>query len=55
MKDSALEFTLIGQSGDFTKRFGAETALREEAYLAFNKEGIEIPFPQQVVHTKIDN
>ena len=55
VKDSSLEFTLVARSGDYTKRFGAEASLREQAYLALNREGIEIPFPQQVVHTRIDN
>ncbi len=55
MKDSSIEFTLVGRSADYGKRFGAEASLREQVYLAFKKEGIEIPFPQQVVHTKIDN
>lgn len=54
MKDSSLEFTLVSRCPDYTTRFAAEARLRERVYLAFNKEGIEIPFPQQVVHTKID-
>lgn len=50
--DSAVEFTLTARVVDYTKKFAAETALREKAYITFAKEGIEIPFPQQVVHTK---
>ena len=52
MKDSSIEFTLVARSADYTKRFAAETAMREQIYLTLNKEGIEIPFPQQVVHVK---
>ncbi|MDH3253350.1 MAG: mechanosensitive ion channel family protein, partial [Ignavibacteria bacterium] len=50
--DSAIEFTLLARASDFSKRFAAENALREQAYLAFGREGVEIPFPQRVVHMK---
>ena len=50
--DSSLEFTMMLRVGDFSKRFKTETALREQAYNAFAREGIEIPFPQRVVHMK---
>ena len=52
MVDSAIEFTLVARAADFTKRYAAENLLREQAYLAFEKEDIEIPFPQRVVHMK---
>jgi small-conductance mechanosensitive channel len=52
LADSAVEFTLIARASDFSKRFAAENILREQAYVAFNREGIEIPFPQRVVHMK---
>ncbi|MBI4536318.1 MAG: mechanosensitive ion channel family protein [Ignavibacteriae bacterium] len=52
MDDSAIEFTLMARVDAFSKRFKTETHLREQAYLAFAKEGIEIPFPQRVVHMK---
>lgn len=55
MKDSSIEFTLIARTADYTKRFGAETALREQSYLAFAKEGVEMPFPQHVVHVKAND
>jgi len=54
MKDSGIEFTLVGQSGEYSRRFGAETSLREQIYIALGKEGIEIPLPQQVVHLRRD-
>jgi small-conductance mechanosensitive channel len=52
MNDSSIEFTLNARVGDFTQRFKVETSLREQAYLAFNREGIEIPYPQHVVTMK---
>jgi small-conductance mechanosensitive channel len=54
LADSSVEFTLIARAADYTKKFAAENILRERTYLAFAKAGIEIPFPQRVVHTKIE-
>lgn len=50
--DSAIEFTLLVRASDFRKRFPTESLLREQAYKRFAQEGIEIPFPQRVVHMK---
>jgi MscS family membrane protein len=47
--DSAVNILLVGRTDDFRKRFRTETELREQIYYAFNKENIEIPFPQRVV------
>lgn len=55
MSDSSMEFSLMARASDFTKKFTAETTLREQVYLTFAKEGIEIPFPQRVVHVKSDS
>jgi small-conductance mechanosensitive channel len=55
MKDSAIEFTLVVQTTDYTKQFAVQTTLREQAYVALAKEEIEIPFPQQVVHVKAND
>jgi MscS family membrane protein len=55
MKDSAIEFTLVARTTDYTKQFVVQTTLREQIYLALSKEGIEIPFPQQVVHVKAND
>jgi MscS family membrane protein len=52
--DSSIEFMLTARVVDFTKRFRVETALRELTYNAFAREGIQIPFPQRVVHMKTD-
>ncbi|MEX1139863.1 MAG: mechanosensitive ion channel domain-containing protein [Bacteroidota bacterium] len=50
LADSAILLRLVGRSDDFRQKFLTETALREEIYNSFVKEGIEIPFPQRVVH-----
>jgi MscS family membrane protein len=47
--DSAVNLLLVGRTDDFRKRFRTETELREQIYNAFNKENIEIPYPQRVV------
>ncbi|HXG00633.1 MAG TPA: mechanosensitive ion channel family protein, partial [Bacteroidota bacterium] len=52
MNDSSLEFGLAARTSDFTKRFKVECDLREQIYMRFSREGIEIPFPQRVVHMK---
>jgi small-conductance mechanosensitive channel len=52
MNDSSMEFSLVARASDFTQRYPAECSLREQAYEAFRKEGVEIPFPQRVVHMK---
>jgi small-conductance mechanosensitive channel len=40
---------LVGRTDDFRKRFRTETELRESIYDTFNKEKVDIPFPQRVV------
>ncbi|MEX2189058.1 MAG: mechanosensitive ion channel family protein, partial [Bacteroidota bacterium] len=50
LADSAILLRLVGRSDDFRQKFLTEAALREEIYNSFVKEGIEIPFPQRVVH-----
>lgn len=52
MNDSSIEFSLVARASDFTKRFKAECDLREQVYTKFAEEGIEIPFPQRVIHMK---
>lgn len=52
MNDSSLEFTLVARASHFESRFAVECALREQGYRAFQKAGIEIPFPQRVIHMK---
>lgn len=55
MGDSAIEFTLFARASDYSVRFATENEIRETAYNTFTKEGIEIPFPQRVVHMKTDH
>lgn len=50
--DSSLLLRLICTTNDFKNRFKTETTLREQLYAAFQKEGIEIPYPQRVVTMK---
>jgi small-conductance mechanosensitive channel len=50
LADSAILLRLVGRTDDFREKFLAETALREAIYNSFVEEGIEIPFPQRVVH-----
>lgn len=47
--DSLLNLQLIARTDDFKKRGKIENTLREQIYNAFQKEGIDIPFPQRVV------
>lgn len=48
--DSSVNLRLVCRTDDFRKKFKTETQLREQIYEAFLKEGVEIPFPQRVVH-----
>lgn len=55
LADSALEFKIILWINDRTKRMAARDRLVEEIYLKLEEAGIEIPFPQRVVHLKKDD
>ncbi|HSL90367.1 MAG TPA: mechanosensitive ion channel family protein [Ignavibacteriaceae bacterium] len=48
--DSSLDFRLIAFTDHYSNVWGMQCRLREKIYELFNKEGIEIPFPQRVVH-----
>ena len=52
MGDSALVFKVLCWINDNGKRMAARDRLIEEIYLKLNDAGIEIPFPQRVVHLK---
>lgn len=47
---SSLDFTLIVQVGEFVEQYLVQHELRKRIFSRFHKEGIEIPFPQRVVH-----
>ncbi|MBI5234127.1 MAG: mechanosensitive ion channel family protein [Deltaproteobacteria bacterium] len=46
----ALEFTLVLQISEFAEQFSVQHELRKRIFNRFRKEGIEIPFPQRIVH-----
>lgn len=48
--DSSLDFRLVSFTDHYSKAWGMQCRLREKIYELFNKEGIEIPFPQRVIH-----
>jgi MscS family membrane protein len=48
--DSSLDFRLIAFTDHYSNVWGMQCRLREKIYELFNKEGIEIPFPQRVLH-----
>ncbi|MCX8123964.1 MAG: mechanosensitive ion channel family protein [Spirochaetes bacterium] len=48
--DSSLDFTLIVYVKEYADQFPVESELRKRIFNRFKKEGIEIPFPQRVIH-----
>lgn len=50
--ESGLQFRFIARTLDFANKFDIEIKFREELYRALTNAGIEIPFPQRVVHVK---
>jgi small-conductance mechanosensitive channel len=50
--DSSLDFRLDVKTDDYKDAFTLGCQLREAIYKAFEKEKIEIPFPQRVVYLK---
>jgi len=50
--DSSLDFTLICQVSEFTDQYLVQHELRKRIFKRFREEGIEIPFPQRVVHLR---
>jgi small-conductance mechanosensitive channel len=50
--DSSLDFTLICQVREFVDQYLAQHELRKRIFRRFRGEGIEIPFPQRVVHLR---
>jgi MscS family membrane protein len=49
--DSALNIRLVVKTAHYRNAFELHTDLREQVYELFNQEGIEIPFPQRVIHS----
>jgi len=50
--ESSLDFTLIIQVNEFADQYLVQHELRKRIFARFQKEGIEIPFPQRVVHVR---
>lgn len=50
--DSSLDFTLICQVAEFVDQYLVQHELRKRIFKRFREEGIEIPFPQRVVHLR---
>lgn len=48
--DSSLDFTLIVHVKEYADQFLVQSELRKRIFKRFKEEGIEIPFPQRVVH-----
>ena len=48
----SLDFTLICQIDDFVSQYLAQHELRKRIFYRFKQEGIEIPFPIQIVYLK---
>jgi small-conductance mechanosensitive channel len=49
---SSLDFSLFCYTRELRSRIGIASEIRYAVFRRFKKEGIEIPFPQQVVHYK---
>lgn len=52
MADSSINFFILVWIRDRDARFNVSDYLNTEIYRRFNEEGIEIPFPQRVIHVK---
>jgi MscS family membrane protein len=52
--DSSLNIRLSARTDDYKNAWTMQCELRETIYEEFNKAGIEIPFPQRVIHMKKD-
>ena len=50
--ESSLDFTLVCQVREFADQYPVQHDLRKRIFKRFKDEGIEIPFPQRVVHVK---
>lgn len=53
--ESSLDFTLSCQVREFVDQYLAQHELRKRILRRFRDEGIEIPFPQRVVHVRNGN
>jgi small-conductance mechanosensitive channel len=52
--ESSLDFTLIVQVSEFVDQYLVQHELRKRIFARFQREGVEIPFPQRVVHMRAE-
>lgn len=52
--ESSLDFTLIVQVSEFVDQYLVQHELRKRIFARFQKEGVEIPFPQRVIHMRAE-
>ena len=52
--DSSLDFTVVVYVKEYADQFPVQSELRKRIFHRFKQEGIEIPFPQRVVHMAKD-
>jgi len=52
--DSSLDFTLVCYASEFKYNFLIQSEVRKAIFKRFKEEGIEIPFPQRVIHMRQD-
>ncbi len=50
MADSSLNFSIVGRVQEVADQWPTTLQVRAQIYKRFNTDGIEIPFPQRVVH-----
>ncbi|MDX9715383.1 MAG: mechanosensitive ion channel family protein [Dissulfurispiraceae bacterium] len=52
--ESSLDFSLICHVGEFVNQFSVQNELRKRIFKRFREEGVEVPFPQRIIHMKQD-
>jgi len=55
LSENSMEVTLVGRCTEFGKVWGAETAIREQAYLEFMKEGINVPVTRRIIKMEAED
>jgi potassium efflux system protein len=55
LNQSSVDFRLLFWAADISTWLSLKSRILSDIYTTFAKEGIEIPFPQQDIHVKMDN
>ncbi|MBD1365800.1 mechanosensitive ion channel [Mucilaginibacter sp. ZT4R22] len=55
LNQSSVDFRLLFWAADINTWLSLKSRILSDIYTTFAKEGIEIPFPQQDIHIKMDN